>query len=190
MSLLDMQARKDTIIAGGYVSNAGVQVATTGWNGAGVIMAPGAGISYQAVVIPAAATAINAPPSVGQCEVDNVEGSLFLQSPTVAGIYVIGCGIYISKYDTRTGTWGVRSSTNAASDAARDDWLMLKAFTVTLPLPAAVTDPMVLEIKLGLPHPILLGGGEALHVGIENNSGSVGSITVSPYFRSRVSNVV
>jgi len=185
-----MQARRDHIIAGDYINNAGAQVATNGWNGGPIVIAPAAQVAYQAIVIPAAATAINAPPSVGQCEVDQVEGSLYLLTPTAAGVYFVGVGIYISKYDARTATWGIRFPSTSAADAARDDWLMVKGLVLTLPLPANVTDPMVIELKLALPHPVILCGGEALHVCVDNASSSAGSISVVPYIRTRISSIV
>jgi len=185
----DLAARKDTIIAGGYVNNGGAQTPGSGWNGAQLPLPAGSQVAYQAIVIPQAVTAVNAPPSIGECEVDQIEGSLYLSSPGSAGIYQLGVGIYISKFDTRTGTWAIRYPSNSSSDAARDDWLMLKAMTVALPLTAGVTDPMLLEFKLMLPHPIILGGGEALHVCVDNNTNSPATINVQAFFRTRVSNV-
>jgi len=189
-SYMDLQARHDCIIAGGYINNSGVQTAAVGWSPTSLVLAAGTQCAFQAVVIPAAATAINAPPSVGQCEVDQIEGSFFLSTPTAAGLYYFGVGIYISKYDQRTGTWGIRYPSNVGADAARDDWLLLKAFVATLPLPASVTDPMVIELKLALPHPVLLGGGESLHCCVDNNTSSAGSISVASFFRAHISNVV
>jgi len=189
MGYNDIMARRDLVVAGGYVNNAGAQVAVNSWNGAPVVLAPGNQMAFQGVVVPQAVTAINAPPSVGECKIVDVEGSVFLTTPTVQGLYYLGFGIYISKYDSRTGTWGVRYPSNLAADAARDDWLALRVVVVTLPLPADVKDPMMIEFKLGLPHPVLLGGGEALHVAIDNNAGSVGSVSAVPYFRTRIADV-
>jgi len=186
---MDLVARRDLIVSGGYVNNAGAQVATNGWNGAAIVLAGGSQAAYQAIVIPQAVTAINAPPSIGECQVDAIEGSLFLTTPSAAGIYYIGFGIYVSKFDTRTGTWAVRYPSNSAADAARDDWVALRAMVMTLPLAAGISDPMILELKLVLPHPIILGGGEALHVCVDNNGSSVGNISVTPYFRTRIADV-
>jgi len=186
---MDLQNRRDLIVFGGAVNNAGTQVAGNGWNGASMTLAPGAQIAYQAICIPQAVTAMNAPPSVGECEVVSLEGSIFVTTPTAQGLYYLGFGVYISKFDTRTGTWGVRYPSNLNADAARDDWLMLRALVATLPLPTAVTDPMLMELCLSLPHPVILGGGEALHVCVDNNAGSVGSVNVVPYFRTRVADV-
>jgi hypothetical protein len=186
---MDLMSRRDLIVGGGYVNASGAQVANSTWNGAALAIAPGGQIAYQAVVLPQAVTAINAPPGIGECKVDAIEGSIFLTTPTVAGIYYIGFGIYISKFDTRTGTWGLRYISVNSSDAARDDWLAIRAVVATLPLPAAVTDPMMIELKIQLPHPVILGGGEALHVAVDNNSSSVGSITANPYFRTRIADV-
>jgi hypothetical protein len=185
----DLMSRRDLIVGGGYVNNAGAQVANSTWDSNGVVLAPGSQMAYQAVVLPQAVTAANAPPSIGECMVQDVEGSLFLTAPTVIGVYFIGFGIYISKFDTRTGTWGIRNPSNSGSDAARDDWLALRAIVTTLPTQPAITDPMMLELRLALPHPITLGGGEALHVCVDNNTSSAGSFNVYAYFRTRIADV-
>jgi hypothetical protein len=185
----DINSRRDLIVAGGTVNNAGAQVAANSWNGSSITLAPGQQTSYQAIVLPQAVTAANAPPSIGECQVDDIEGSLFIKGNTTQGLHYIGFGIYISKFDTRTGTWGVRFPSNLAADAARDDWVMLRVVTVTLPLPANVTDPMILELKLGLPHPVVLAGGEALHVVVDNNGSSVGAFDVNAFFRTRIQDV-
>jgi hypothetical protein len=189
-NLNDLMSRRDLIVAGGFVNNAGAQVASNSWNGAAQVLAPGSQIAYQALILPQAVTALNAPPSIGECIIKDVEGSVFLTTPTLAGVYYIGFGIYISKFDTRTGTWGIRFPSNIGSDASRDDWLALRVIVSTLPVPASVTDPMMLELRLALPHAVTLGGGEALHVCVDNNLGSVGSISVVPYFRTRIMDVV
>jgi len=185
----DLQNRRDLIVSGGSVNNAGAQVAGSSWNGSAKTLAPGNQLAWQAIVLPQAVTAINAPPSTGQCKVLSVEGSFYISTPTVSGKYYIGMGIYISKFDSRTGTWGVRYPSNASSDAARDDWLALRVVVVTLPLPSVITDPMMVELHLDLPHPISLGGGEALHVCVDNNGSSVGSFDVDTFFRTRISDV-
>lgn len=185
----DLMARRDLIVAGGIVNNSGAQGSYQSWNSSSVTLAPGAQAAVQAVVLPQAVTAANAPPSIGECQVLDVEGSLYVVRNTVIGVYFIGFGIYISKFDSRTGTWGVRNPSNVGGDAARDDWLALRVVVVTLPAPSSVTDPMLVELKLGLPHPIVLAGGEALHVCIDNNSSSVGSFDFYSFFRTRISDV-
>jgi len=185
----DIMARRDLIVGGGFVNNSGVQVASSTWAGSPVGLTPAGQIAWQAVVLPQAVTAINAPPSVGECVVQDIEGSMFLSNPTAPGIYYVGVGIYISKFDSRTGTWNLRSIVNTTTDAARDDWLMLRALVMTLPLTTGVTDSMELEIRLALIHPIVLGGGEALHVAIDSSSLSPGNLNVAPFFRTRISDV-
>jgi hypothetical protein len=185
----DLMSRRDLIVGGGYVNNSGAQVATSSWNGNAITLATNTQAAYQAVVIPQAVTAANAPPSIGECMIQDVEGSLYLTNPTVTGVYYIGFGIYISKFDSRTGTWGIRYPSTVGSDAARDDWLALRVIVATLPVPGAVTDPMMLELRLALPHPVILGGGEALHVCVDNNGSSSGSINVLAYFRTRIADV-
>jgi len=188
-----LEAKWDLIIAGGGVNNAGAQVATTSWGG---LQTLGLGVQFawQAIVIPQAVTAINAPPSVGECEVVDIEGSVFLKNPSVAGQYTFGFGIYISKFDTRTGTWSLRFPSIGApnADAARDDWLYLRAMTLVLPVTNSVTDSMLLELKLALPHRVILGGGEALHVCIDISqvpAGGLGVMDVVPFFRTRIADV-
>jgi hypothetical protein len=182
-------SRRDLIVGGGYVNNSGAQVAASSWNGNAITLATNTQAAYQAVVIPQAVTAANAPPSIGECMIQDVEGSLYLTAPTPAGVYYIGFGIYISKFDSRTGTWGIRYPSTVGSDAARDDWLALRVIVATLPAATGVTDPMMLELRLALPHPVILGGGEALHVCVDNNGSSAGSINVVAYFRTRIADV-
>jgi hypothetical protein len=185
----DLMSRRDLIVGGGYVNNSGSQLSNPSWNSGAITLAPGVQAAFQAVVIPQAVTAANAPPSIGECVIQDVEGSLYITNPTSTGVYFIGFGIYISKFDTRTGTWGIRYPSSTGSDAARDDWLALRVIVATLPLPATVTDPMMLELRLALPHPVVLGGGEALHVCVDNNSSSSGSINVYAFFRTRIADV-
>jgi len=176
------------IVSGGYVNQAGVQAAIGSW-GSTLMLAASGGVNYQAIVIPAAVTAANAPPAIGQCQVDDVEGSLFLTEPSVLGVYLIGFGIYISKFDKASGTWSTKDPTNA-TEAAGDDWIVLRAVRVSLPTQGVVTDSMLLEFRCNLPHPITLGGGEALHVCIYSVAANPGSLNLTPYFRTRIQDVV
>jgi len=185
----DVRRRSDWVVGGTFINAAGVAVSGPTYGAlSSYSIGPSFAYAHQVVGLTPVAGALNAPPSIGQVAVEEIQGSFFLSNPTIAGVYIIGVGIYISKYNTITGTWDMRFPSGTAAEGQRDDWLYLKPLVVQMPLAATYTGPIMLEIPLHLPRRVVIGGGEALHVGIDCSSAPLASsITVNPYFRGRIS---
>jgi len=186
--MMDVRARTDWQLGGGIVTAAApTPVASPSW-GSGFLVPAAGTTNIQAAILPEAVTAVNSPPSIGELQVDEIQGSIFFTFVT-SGLYAIGVGIFISKFNTSVGAWVLRSP-SVASEASDDDWLFLRMLIITVP--TTVNDYTSVEVPIGLPHPIILGRGEALHVAVDNGAGfttSAGQIACAPYFRSRISNV-
>jgi len=188
----DIRRRSDWVSGGGVIFNSAPTVisAVSSWGGTSGALATTASATWQAVTLPTAATAANAPPGVGELEVDEVMGSIFVPFATVAGVYIIGVGIYVSKYDSNRGSWDTRAIANSTGpDATRDDWLFLRVMVVIFPGVSTVI-PSGIEVPLAIGRPVVIGGGEAIHVTVDNLTAAVAGV-ISPiaYFRTRISNI-
>lgn len=129
---------------------------------------------------------MNAPPGVGELQVDEIQGSLFVTTPSQTGVYFFGVGIYIAKY--ALGQWDLMIPTSAPQ-GGNDFFLYQRVMTGYLPAMSSWIAPTILEVPLKLPGPVVLGGGEALHVTISNDGTSAGSFNVNAYFKSRISRI-
>jgi len=108
-------------------------------------------------------------------------------------LYILGVGIYISKYNTLTSTWEV-ATPSLAADAARDDWHFLRCLTFTQPVNAQDTTFQFMEVPVGLKHPVVLGHGEALVAMADVNSNTIntaggGAIYIQGGLKARISAV-
>jgi hypothetical protein len=131
-------------------------------------------------------TNVASPPSIGEVIVNMVVGSIFFSSPSTAGVYVVGIGIYVSQYNTTATKWSVRTPT-LSTDAARDDYLYLRCIEIVLTASTSLTSEQVIEVAVGIPAPVQLGNGEALHLTINNDALSAGSLSMVPFVRSHIS---
>jgi hypothetical protein len=191
-SMGDVRRRSDWVTGGGTILSASPTTinAMSSWGGTSGNLPTTAACTWQAVTLPTAATAQNSPPGIGEVVVNEVMGSIFIPFATVAGVYCIGVGIYVSKYDSYRGSWDTRALANSTGpDASRDDFLMLRVITAIFPGVATVI-PSGIEIPLAIGAPIVLGGGEALHVTVDVLTSAVaGNVAALAFFRSRISNI-
>jgi len=189
VGISDVRARTDWQIGGGVVTPAaGAPVASSSWGGP-ITLAAGGIANIQAVTIPEAVTSAASPPAIGEIQVDEVQGSVFF-TLAASGFNCLGVGMFISKFNTNTGAWVIRAA-SVNTEAMDDDWLFLRMLIVTVP--TTNNEYVSIEVPLMLPHPIVLGRGEALHVAIDTGAGtgltSAGVIVCWPFLRSRVSNI-
>jgi len=175
----------DYLVAAAYLNDSAVLVASPSW---GVLVGPGPGsnVTWQAVVLPSLTPLPNTPPAIGRAVIDSIDGFIDIVL-SKAGIWYYGVGIYISKFDTRTSTWGVRSAISPA-DAARDDWLFLTGKFGYYNGMNESSAPSTVSVRLTMP-PIQISSGEALHVVVSNSGNSSSGLLVAPYFRARLRGV-
>jgi len=163
--------RGDWVVSGQGVTSSGTPGSLTGW-GSETSVGIGTPSSLLAVALPIAAAATGQP-TVGQVEIDKINGRCTFYSPSVTGIYAMAVGIYIAELNSTATQWAVRDPSLAA-DAARDDYLYLETCTRSLCLPAAKTSWDGEEFELTLSQPVRIGVGQALCVTM-----ALGSITVA-----------
>jgi len=120
--------------------------------------------------------------------VNAVHGSISIDGASVTGNYDIAIAMYISTYNTDAAAWATRNPV-VAMDSQRDDYLLLRGFSMVIPAPGAITAPIPIDIPIGLPEPIELGQGQGLVVTVSNGNLSVGNLTFTPWFRAHVTAV-
>lgn len=174
----------DWITSTAATNAAGAPIVQTSWGGA--INLTNDSIVFQSCLIqPAPASST---PSIGRLRVDEIRGRICVKG-AITGTgdsYFAAVGIYVSELNNTTTLWNVRNLLTA-SDAARDDYLYLegKSFLATN---LATATPAVVEdicFELNLSQPVIIGGGQAVHVQVAVSSISQAA-TVSSFFRTRV----
>jgi hypothetical protein len=156
---------------------------------AALVLGAAGGVTFQAAKItPAPATST---PNIGRFRINEVKGSIYIvpSASAPAGTYSVGVAIYVADINNTTTVWEVRNPTVPA-DCSRDDYLFLEE--ISFDLPAAGTDVAIargIEFKLSISQPVMIGGGQALHVAVYNHAGSVGAVQVAPAFRTRINTV-
>jgi hypothetical protein len=174
----------DWVTSSVSTDNTGTAATVSSWGGAITSIAAGSGLSLQLMSFPT--TNVASPPSIGEVIVNMIVGSIFFSSPSAAGVYVVGIGIYVSQYNTTATKWAVRTPT-LSTDAARDDYLFLRCIEIVLTVSTTLTTEQVIEVAVGLPGPVQLGNGEALHLTVNNDTLSAGSLSMVPFVRSHIS---
>jgi len=177
----------DWVVGGRIVDSTGSPIATRpSWGPAGAFTLPAGGSgSYQGVVI--IPTPSSGTPGVGRLRIDEVHGRVCVsaQGAGSSGIAHVAVGMYVSDVNNTTTLWNVRAVTTAA-DCARDDYLYLEGKSFTCGATDSVPDQPNICFDLKLPFPVVIGGGQALHVTISNDAASTLTCIVTAYFRSRV----
>jgi len=196
----DGRRRHDWIVGGTSCDNSGAPGTTASWGGS-ITLASGQAVTLQLGSIPIAPAApTSAPPPVGEMEIQAVSGSLFFTNlnPTPA-VYTFGIGIYIAKYNVVSGKWDIRQPQQTA-EACRDDYEFLRVVQVTLPglvstIPATQTfPPIMVEVPVGLTNPVILGGGEALHLSVDCLGATINTVGtqsgyMTPFVRALVRSI-
>jgi len=145
---------------------------------------PSTPFSYQAVTIVAAPNTTT--PTIGRIKVDEVKGHIYVCDFTNASEHAFAVGIYVSEFNSNSGKWDVRDPM-ITSDAARDDYFFLEAQAWDFPITTNATAQSGFRFDLKLSNPLILGGGQALHVTVSyRNAANTGSATCYSMFRSRV----
>jgi len=179
-------------IGSSAVSNAGVLTGgnyTTGpgtWaNGAGrVVLTTLVPLTYQATVI--APVPDSGTPTIGRMKIDEIKGAITLSAFSAAGRYTAAVCIYVSELTSAAAnTYDVRDPLNNA-DAARDDYFYLEAQEADMPATLTATSPAAFKFDLKLANPLIIGGGQALHVTVSMVSAvAAATCMLSSMFRTR-----
>lgn len=180
----------DWIVSSASVDSTGAPITSgglTSWNGQKTIAS--GSITSQAVVVqptPAAST-----PSVGRLRVDQIRGRILVTldpSDVVSSLGGVAVGIYVSDLNNTTTLWNVRDL-SVPADACRDDYLYLEG-KVWAQAPSTPSSPVELVcFDLSISQPVVIGGGQALHVTVSLTGGSklVPQLTdIFAFFRTRV----
>ncbi len=183
------------VIGGGAPTGPATWLPATGVGPASYGLVSGAPVSFQAVAIVAAPN--TSTPTIGRMKIDEVRGTLeltnfqlvadpFTAAAAAHRVNVAVC-IYVSEFNSNTGKWDVRDPLSTA-DAARDDYFFLEGRSVYFPASAVTAAPTSVCFDLKLANPLIIGGGQALHVTISMVStlGATYQGALSSYFRTRV----
>jgi len=173
----------DWVVGGRGVDNTGSPVAAIPTFGGSFVVNAGNNGTYQAVVViptPASTT-----PNVGRLRIDEIHGRVCVSGAGAAGKYGVAVGIYVSDVNNTTTLWNVRQCTLGA-DAARDDYLFLEGKWFQVDAGSTMENQPWICFDLKIPGPVVIGGGQALHVTVANDTASANLIVVGAYFRTRV----
>jgi len=160
-----------------------------GYNG--IILIPGRSITVQLISVPLFTPVLNAPPPLQEYLVAAVKGSFdLIPVGDVPASVFVSYGIYISKYDTLAGNWELRFPVNSFQDAARDDWLCLDGAAFGVPAFPNVTDYFSCSFPVGLPHPVVITAGQALHAVFDvSANGVVVFLQILPFLRTLITHI-
>lgn len=152
--------------------------------GAASTLATGTFLTYQAYTIAAAVAGVTQ--QIGKARVDEIRGMISISVFGVNSLKVcIGVGIYVSG-SSNAAVWEVLDPLDSA-DAGRDKWLFLRMVEGTISSQAAPAGPgSALEIPISIPGPVVIGGGQAVHVAVSYRGAAASSVYVTSGFRSRV----
>jgi hypothetical protein len=145
-------------------------------------------VSYQAVVVVPAANL--GTPGIGRLKIDEIKGRIYCtptQSHTTPPRVTVGVGIYVSEYTISTTKWSVHDPLVTA-DAAVDDYFFLEVQEKIMPCLGAlnVTADSWMYFDLHLANPLIIGGGQALHVTVSVITAAGGfGVNVASAFRTR-----
>jgi hypothetical protein len=172
--------------SGGAISSSWGQTSAT-------TVASGSVVTFQAVVInptPMAST-----PTVGRLRIDEIRGRICVSNGDASpGQFYTAVAIYVSDINNTTTLWNVRNPLVLA-ESTRDDYLFLEGKTWTgnvADTSSAITATQKEDVcfELHLSQPVVIGGGQALHVAVAcaSNTKLEGGLNtlVTAYFRSRV----
>jgi hypothetical protein len=187
----DVPRRRNWLNGGTCIDSAGTASAQQSWGpGNAQTLAVDQLVGFFVAMIPSAGGGAGAAPTIGEQQIDEIFGSVYFNAPgVVSGVYHFGVGIYVSRFNYNTSKWEPRYVCYS-SEATRDDWLFLRTVVQYMPLNAGATAITGVEVRVAIPRPVVIGGGEALCVVCHNGpySPATGTIGVVPYLRARVSN--
>lgn len=176
------------LVTDSQTGSTGVAASGVNWGGAAQTLAAGVTQSFQAVVLPEAVTAANAPPSLGECDVVGLDATIDISSVSAAGKYLVGLALYVSDYSNSATTWETKDAC-AADDAMDQDLLHVVAHAFQCPAASADTGPVSVQLRVMLPFAIRIGTGQALHVTLSNDTTSAGVLTFTPFVRAKIAHV-
>jgi len=175
------------IVSSSSVDSAGTQgMGVVQWGGLPQTLAPGLSLTYQAPSLPELVGATNAVPGLSELDIVGIDAMIAITSMSVGGLLEVGLGLYVGEYSSgTTNKWTIRLPT-AQNDLAAQEFLHVIAHAIQVPLAAADTMPVSIPLRVVLPFPIRIGAGQALHVTLENNTNSAGTISFVPFIRTKI----
>jgi len=158
------------IVGSSAVASTGVLTGnnfTTGpgtWSigGTAVTLASGVPFTVQAAVIAQAPMAGN--PTLGRMRVDEIKGTVTVYGSATATAMAVAVGIYVAESTSAVAfSWDVRDPLSVAG-ASMDDYFFLEAQVLDMPEVAEQLAPSSMVFHLKLANPLIIGGGQAVHV--------------------------
>jgi len=161
------------------------------WGGAVAVASQGV-VTVQAVIVQP--TPMASTPTVGRLRIDEIRGRICVANgDSVPGDYFTAVAIYVADLNNTTTLWNVRNPLVLA-EASRDDYLFFEGKLWRGPAVAGETstsEAICFDLKIS--QPIIIGGGQALHVSIAcaggsslDKGGTPVSTEVTTFFRTRV----
>jgi hypothetical protein len=171
----------DFVVGGSNVDNTGAPLTSVStFDKTGLAILTAVPMTFQAVMIqPVASTST---PGIGRVRIDEIKGRVCLTTFVTAGPVVAAVGIYVSELNSNLTKWDVRDPLSA-TDAARDDYFYLEGRAVEIPATADAVSVSELCFDLKLANPLMIGGGQALHVTVSYVGPA--SAKVFGFFRTR-----
>jgi len=157
-----------------------------GWADSGILITSGSFVTSQLVVINP--VPMSSTPSVGRLRIDEVRGCVHLSSAGGAAACIVqySVALYVSDLNNTTTLWNVRNPLTPA-DAARDDYLFLEGGELISVPRAAMTGLFeTVRVSISLAQPVIIGGGQALHLVIAGVSSTGTQVGATSFCRTRV----
>jgi hypothetical protein len=150
---------------------------------ASFVLSSGANFAYQAYVIqPAVASST---PTLGRAKIDEIHGNICVAGFVNPGRVSVSVCIYVSELNSNSGKWDVRDPMTA-TDAARDDYFYLESQTMEVFSIGLASSFSLFRFDLRLANPLVIGGGQAVHVGVSYVNSAGGACNICSAFRTRV----
>jgi len=125
-------------------------------------------------------------PFIGQAQIDEVQGSIYFTDPSATGLYRCFCGLYVAEWSNQNSTWEVRDLSSPI-DSQAGDFLFLRAMAVDVPATGSDAAAVSIEVKLGLPKPIVIGQDQALMLSFQFGGPALSTMNATAFIRSRFS---
>jgi hypothetical protein len=135
-----------------------------GWGGFQTV-ANNVAVTSQAVVIPPSPAAST--PGIGRLRIEELRGQVsFRNFGASADTFDTWVCVYVSDMNFTTTLWNVRNP-SVAADVSRDDYLYLqhRGWGACVATATTALDE-VMEFELSISQPVVIGGGQALHISV------------------------
>jgi hypothetical protein len=164
-----------------------VPIWNPGGSGGAYTFATGVPQTFQVAVIQPGTTPNI--PGVGRQQIDRIKGKLHLSGPSSPMYVDIAVGIYVSEFTVNTSAWDVLDPMTP-TDASRDEWWFLEAYTFLVAPQGVATAPFaspdLATINIDLSERIVIGAGQAVNLTVTFVGNSSSTMLITPSFRTLV----